>query len=62
MPEMRYYTATQEREVKLWANSPAEAAQLAAAPFGGEIKEGDVAAEHITSPVRERDLAVREDY
>lgn len=62
MPETRYYTATQEREVKLWASSPGEAAQLAAAEFRGEIKEDDVAAEHITSPIRERDLVVREDY
>lgn len=63
MPEIRYYTVTQEREVKLWANSPIEAAQIANAVFQDKIQEGDQsAAPHIRSPVRERSLDVREDY
>lgn len=63
MPEIRYYTVTQEREVKVWANSPIEAAQVADAAFNDRIQEGDQsAAPHIRSPVRERSIDVREDY
>ena len=63
MPEIRYYTVTQEREVKVWANSPIEAAQIADAAFNDRIVEGDQsAAPHIRSPVRERSIDVREDY
>lgn len=62
MPVMRYYTATQEREVKISASSPIEAAQLADAAFKGEIKPGETAAVRITSEIRERELVVREDY
>lgn len=61
MPEIRYYTVTQEREVKVWAESPIEAAQLANAAFQNEIKKGDVAETHIRGPVRDMDLVVRED-
>lgn len=61
MPEMRYYTVTQEREVKVWANSPVEAAQIGDAAFRGDIQSDDVTATHITRPVRDRDLVVRED-
>ena len=62
MPELRYYTVTQEREVKVSANSPIEAAQIAAAAFKDEIDEDGLAVTHITHPVRDRDLVVREDY
>ena len=62
MPEVRYYTVTQEREVKVWANKPFEAAQIADAAFKGEIQNGDLAETHITRPVRDRDLLIREDY
>lgn len=60
MPEIRYYTVTQEREVKVWANSPVDAAVVADAKFNGYAKpsqtEGDA-----TTAVRDRDLIVRED-
>lgn len=62
MPEIRYYTVTQEREVKLSAQNPIEAAQLADAAFKGEIEEGDITQVHILRAVRERTLDVREDY
>ena len=62
MPEIRYYTVTQEREVKVSANSPLEASQLGQAAFDGEIVEGDLAKLHIIRPVRQRSLDVREDY
>ena len=62
MPEIRYYTVTQEREVKVSAGSPVEAAQIADAAFKGEVQEGDLTATHIAKPVRDRDLVVREDY
>lgn len=62
MPEIRYYTVTQEREVKVTANSPLEAAQIADAAFKGEISVGDLTNVHIQKPVRERGLVVQEDY
>lgn len=63
MPEIRYYTVTQEREVKVSASSPIEAAQIGDAAFSGRIEEGDQSvAPHILNPVRERSIDVREDY
>lgn len=62
MPEIRYYTVTQEREVKITANNPLEAATIADAAFKNEINEGDLAGGHIVKPVRDRDLVIREDY
>lgn len=62
MPELRYYTVTQEREVKVSANSPIEAAQIADAAFKGVIQKDDPSGPGITNPVRERDITVREDY
>lgn len=62
MPEIRYYTCTQEREVKVTASSPAEAAHLASAAFWGTISDEDISKVNILSPVRERDLVIREDY
>jgi hypothetical protein len=61
MVEIRNYTVTQEREVKVWAESPIEAAQLADAAFRDNIKKGDVSETHIRTPVRDVDLVVRED-
>ena len=62
MPELRYYTVTQEREVKVSANSPIEAAQIASVAFSDEVEKRDLVVTHITNPVRDRDLVVREDY
>lgn len=61
MSEMRYYTVTQEREIKVWANNPADAAQVADAKFSGHAKPDGVAGE-ATTPIRDRDLVIREDY
>lgn len=60
MPEQRYYTVTQEREVKVWANRPVDAAVIAAAKFGDREKPHGVVGE-VRTPVRDRDLNVRED-
>jgi hypothetical protein len=62
MPEVRYYTVSQERELKVWANSPIEAAEIADSAFNDKIQEGSAEAAHIRSPVRERTIEVREDY
>lgn len=63
MPEpTRYYTVTQEREVKVRAGDPAEAVQLGNAAFSGEIEADSLSKDYILSPVRNRDIAAREDY
>ncbi len=59
MPEIRYYIVTQEREAKVSANTPGEAAQFAEAVFND--KATDLPAQLLT-PIRDRDLVVREDY
>jgi hypothetical protein len=61
MPEIRYYTVTQEREVKVSAPSPIEAAQLADRIFSNTEKQPDDKINTLT-PIRERTLDVREDY
>lgn len=61
MPEIRYYSVTQEREVKVSAASPLAAAQIATAAFEGEIHDQDVAKVHVTQPVRDLGITVRED-
>lgn len=58
MPEVRYYDVQQVREVKVWANSPANAAQVAASVFNGLQQTVEGAP---VSKVREIDLLVRED-
>lgn len=63
MPETRYYTVTQEREVKVWANSPVEAAQVADRAFkDNSFALPDTVSGEATSPVRDRDIVVREDF
>lgn len=63
MPDLAsyIYVVTQEREVKVSAASPVEAAQLANAAFNNEIREGDLAQTHIVTAVRECSFNVRED-
>lgn len=62
MPEIRYYTVTQERQVKVSANSPVDAARIADAVFHDQtIDTAEVPAQLLT-PIRDRDLVVREDY
>jgi hypothetical protein len=62
MPEIRYYTVTQEREVKVSANSLLEAAQIANVIFGNKDQVDDAKAIHMVGQIRERDLVIREDY
>lgn len=61
MPEIRYYTVTEEREVKVCATSPIDAARLADADFHGVRITDDVEGA-TTTPIRVRDITVREDY
>lgn len=60
MPEIRYYTVTQEREVKVWANSPVDAAVIADGKFNGYTPSQIEGA--ATTEIRTRDIVVREDY
>lgn len=60
MPEIRYYTVTQEREVKISANSPIDAANLADRIFSDtKLPEDQI---NILQPIRIRAIDVREDY
>lgn len=60
MPEIRYYTVIQERELKVCAPGPAEAASLANKVFRDEaVTSGDGI--NVLKPVREISLNVRED-
>lgn len=61
MPDIRYYTVTQEREVKVQANSPIDAAMIANAEFTGHPIREEVEGALI-KPIRDRDLIIREDY
>ncbi len=68
MPDKRYYTVIQEREVKVVANSAIDAALIADDAFecrpnddSTKIKLYDVWG-NATTDVRTRDLIVREDY
>lgn len=60
MPQIRYYTVTQVREVKVATNDPVQAINLADAMFSGH----EVAAEpgrSVVKPVRIHSMAVEED-
>lgn len=70
MPEVRYYTVTQERQVKVTANSAVDAARIAEDAFenGQHKSEPSVASSGIEgiwgntrSFVRTVDIHVRED-
>jgi len=61
MPEIRYYTVTQEREVKVSANNVIDAARIADAVFNDEALPADIPAQ-LFKPARVRDLVIREDY
>ena len=60
MPEIRYYTVTEEREVKVWANNPIHAARIGDAHFRGAKVIAVPGA--TTTPIRVRDIVVREDF
>jgi hypothetical protein len=60
LPELRYYTVTQEREVKVSADNPVHAAVLANRIFTNTKYPEDQL--NILAPIRERALTVREDY
>lgn len=60
MSPLRDYRVIQEREVKISATSPANAAALSERIFSGTKTPEDQI--NIISPVREISLDVREDY
>ena len=71
MPEIRYYTVTQEREVKVAANSAADAVLIADAAFThGQDSNHSVAKGkspegvwgNTRTEVRVRDISAREEY
>lgn len=62
MDEKRYYTVTEEREVKVAAKSALEACAVADAAFRGEIRESDLTNDSVLSEVRPRFISAREDY
>lgn len=62
MPEVRYFTVSQTREVKVTAKDPLEAVTIGDAALNGEINEGDLAGGHIVKPVKVRSIDATEDY
>ena len=62
MAETRYYTVTQEREVKVAADSAINAAQLATVVFEGGPPVDPESQAYTTTNVRIRDIVAREDY
>jgi len=65
MPELRYYTVTQEREVKVSAESAIDAARIAELAFT-DGEDGDLMVLELPgralTPIRTRNIVVREDY
>lgn len=62
MPIDRYYTVTEEREVKICASTPIEAATLADKVFRDVAVISDQVPGRVLSPVRVRDIVAREDF
>lgn len=70
MPELQYYTVTQEREVKVAARNPVDAIVLADMEFNGTraiagVELKTIKSEiygHVITPIRVRDAHAREDY
>jgi hypothetical protein len=60
MPQARYFTVREVREVKLWTNSVVEAAVMASDAFAG-VTSVDVAPGAITSPPKIIGLEIHED-
>ncbi len=61
MPEICYYTVTQEREVKVTATSPTDAVRIADYKFRDVPHPVDVAG-YVLSDIRIRDISAREDH
>lgn len=60
MPEIRHYIVTQERQVKIWANSPEDAAIVGASVFNGTTPVVPVQG-GPESQVRDLGIFVKED-
>lgn len=61
MPQIRYYTVTQERQVKVRAHTILDAAYIATSAFNDKAIPVDIEGS-ISEPIRELDLVVREEY
>jgi hypothetical protein len=61
MPEVRYFIVIQERQVKVWANTIIEAAEIANGAFNGHTEPGSGVINQIVSEVKETRMIVRED-
>jgi hypothetical protein len=61
MPEMVSYVVTQTREVKITANSAADAVVVATATFDHKLKPDEIWG-HATTDVRITDISAREAY
>lgn len=64
MGAMRTYVVRQEREVKVRAENPCDAARLGTAFFAGEDGEKGLISVpgHTVSDIRETEISAREDY
>lgn len=62
MPAVRVYIVRQEREVKVRAESPADAVKVGTAAFRGEDHDFREIGGSTTSEVRETETSAREDY
>lgn len=61
MPSIRYYTVTQELEIKVTANSPSDAIRVATAAFRNEDHDFREIGGTVQSPVREIEITAREE-
>lgn len=62
MSDVKYYTVTQEREVKVAATEAIQAAIIGDYAFKGGGVDPEVVDGTILTAVRVRDIIVREDY
>lgn len=62
MSETRYFTVTEERQVKVAAKDALEACVVADAAFRGEIRESDITNVNILTEVKGVSISAREDY
>lgn len=62
MPEDRYFTVTEERQIKVAASSTIDAAIIADTVFRDKAVDSIEMTGRILTPVRVRDLVVREDF
>lgn len=62
MTEIRYFTVTEERQVKVAAKDALAACAVADAAFRGEIRESDITNTSVLTEVKGISISAREDY